>query len=174
MNGVNWFKHITRAFRQDERGVTAVEFVIILPVMLVLFAAIVEGSRIYWNYQSAVTGVRDAARFLARTTNVDICGGTANTTAVALTGGATTATNIIADTMRNEQGLFPSGVTVTAVSATYTCPDYNLRTDPTPVARVQATVNVQMPFGTLFEFFKARNTTVMTSVITDQSRIYGL
>ena len=167
--------HMFRRFRHGDAGATAVEFAILLPVMLVVFAAIVEGSRIYWNYQSAVSGVRDAARYLARTTNADICGGTANASAATLTGGAATATTIINRNVGSgAANIFPSAVTVTAVSATYTCPDYDLRTDPTPVARVSATVNVQMPFGTLFEFFSARSTTTMTSTITDQSRIYGI
>ena len=79
---VNGSKCIASGFRQSEAGATAVEFAILLPVMMVVFAAIVEGSRIYWNYQSAVSGVRDASRYLARITNADICGGTANTTPV--------------------------------------------------------------------------------------------
>ena len=167
--------HIFRRFRRSTAGATAVEFAILLPVMLVVFAAIVEGSRIYWNYQSAVSGVRDAARFLARTTDADICGGVTNATAVVLSGGAATATTIIERNVGSgTTNIFPPAVTVTAVSATYTCPDYDLRTDPTPVARVNATLNVQLPFGELFNLFGARSTTTMTSVITDQSRIYGL
>ena len=166
---------IIRRFRRSQTGATAVEFAILLPVMMVVFAAIVEGSRIYWNYQSAVSGVRDASRFLARTTNADICGGATNTTAVTIPGGAATATTIIARNVgTGATNLFPTAVTITAVSATFTCPDYNLRTDPTPVARVNATVNIQMPFGTLFNFFGARNNATMTSVIVDQSRIYGI
>ena len=153
---------------------TAVEFVILLPTLLITFAAIVEGTRIYWNYQSAVSGVRDASRFLARTTNADICGGATSIVPATLTGGAATATTIISNTMRDEQGLFPSGVTVTGVAATYTCPDYNLRIDPTPVARVQATVNITFPFRTVFQLFGAPSGGTMTSVITDQARIYGL
>lgn len=163
-----------RRFLKDERGATAVEFAVLLPVMLVVFAAIVEGSRIYWNYQAAVSGVRDAARFIARTTDADLCGGAANASPSTLTGGAATANAIISNTMQDEQGLFPQAVTLTGVTATFTCPDYNLRTDPTPVARVQATVNIQLPFGTLFELLSGQDTTVMTSVITDQSRIYGI
>lgn len=166
---------ISIRFLRGERGATAVEFAILLPVMLVVFAAIVEGSRIYWNYQSAVAGVRDASRFLARTTNADICGGATNLTATVIPGGAATANGIIQRNVgTGATNIFPSAVTVTNVSATFTCPDYNLRTDPTPVARVDATVNVAMPFGTLFEFFGPRGTATMTSIITDQSRIYGI
>ncbi len=172
---VNGSKRITSGFRQSEAGATAVEFVILLPVMMVVFAAIVEGSRIYWNYQSAVSGVRDASRYLARITNADICGGTANTTPVVLAGGAGTAAGIIARNVGSgATNLFPSAVTVTSVSATYTCPDYNLRSDPTPVARVQATLNIQLPFGEVFNFFGARDNATMTSVVSDQSRGYGL
>lgn len=167
--------NIMRRFRQSQAGATAVEFAILLPVMLVVFAAIVEGARIYWNYQSAVSGVRDASRYLARTTDSDICGGTTSLVVSTLPGGAATATDIIARNVGSgATNLFPSAVTVTAVTATYTCPDYDLRTDPTPVARVDATVNVQLPFGELFNFFGARNNATMISTITDQSRIYGI
>ncbi len=166
--------HIFRQFRRSQAGASAVEFAILLPVMMVVFAGIVEGSRIYWNYQSAVSGVRDASRFLARTTNSDICGGTASVSETTLPGGVAVATPIIAGTMRDEQNLFPSGVTVTNIQVVYTCPDYGLRVSPTPVARVNATVNIALPFGTLFNFFGARQNATMTSIITDQSRIYGI
>ncbi len=180
MSGVSVLRHITKAFREDERGVTAVEFVIILPVMLVFFAAIVEGSRIYWNYQSAVTGVRDAARLIARTTNSDICDTGSSGDAI----GGTTASTVINATMTTDGGqtLFPSAVSIVGTpTSVLDCVDTSsgalaqaLRNDETPVAVVTAQVRIELPFGTLFEFFGARNNTFMQSTIVDQSRIYGL
>ncbi len=167
-------KRILSKFRRSETGATAVEFVILLPVMMVVFAAIVEGSRIYWNYQSAVTGVRDASRYLARITNSDIC---ATAPGPAIPGGGGEALTIIQDTMRDEAGLFPSGVTLAtgSVSANFVCRSTpTLRVNPTPVAVVQATVVIQLPFGEVFNFFGARANATMTSVIVDQSRIYGI
>ena len=67
------FQHMLASFRSTTSGATVVEFAILMPVMLVCFGTIVEGARIYWNYQSAVSGVRDAARYLARTTDGQIC-----------------------------------------------------------------------------------------------------
>ena len=166
--------HIMTRFGRNQRGATAVEFAILMPIMMVCFGAIVEGARIYWNYQSAVSGVRDAARYLARITDTTVCGG-ASTTAVAIPGGAARARQIIARNVGSgSTNLFPNAVTVTDVSASYTCPDLDLRSDPTPIAQVHATLTVQLPFSAVFEFFGNRTNTQMVSVITDQSRIYGL
>jgi Flp pilus assembly protein TadG len=166
--------HIFRWVTRDVQGATAVEFAILMPIMMVCFGAIVEGARIYWNYQSAVSGVRDAARYLARTTDPSVCSG-ASTDLLAIPGGAGTAVQIINRNVgTGSTNLFPTAVTVSNVSASYTCPDLNLRSDPTAIAQVEATLTVQLPFGAVFEFFGPRSNTRMVSVIRDQSRIYGL
>ena len=170
---MNGLKFITSKFRRNEAGATAVEFVILLPVMMVVFAAIVEGTRLYWNYQAAVSGVRDASRYLARITNSDVC--PAGGGAAVPNNGPTVAAGIINATMRDENNLFPSGVTITGVNATVVCvATPTLRNAVTPVAQVQATVNIDLPFGEVFNFFGARSNATMTSQITDQSRIYGI
>lgn len=162
-------------FRKNASGATAVEFAILLPVMMVTFAAIVEASRIYWNYQAAVSGVRDATRYLARTTNNDVCGG-ATSTNNTITGGAATATTIINRNLGSgSTNLFPMAVSLstgTPVSATYDCVNVT-SVGIVPVAVVDATVVVALPFGTLFSFFGTPNGQ-MTSTITDQSRVFGL
>ncbi|MEO0917187.1 MAG: TadE family protein [Pseudomonadota bacterium] len=166
--------HIARTWRRDQRGATAVEFAIVMPIMMVCFGAIVEGARIYWNYQSAVSGVRDAARYLARITDPMVCTGP-STTPVAIPGGAARAQDIIARNVgTGATNLFPAAVTVTDVQARYTCPDLNLRSDPTAIAEVRATLTVQLPFSAVFEFFGNRSNTEMVSIVSDQSRIYGL
>lgn len=168
------FAHTLRRFRRDSAGATVVEFAILMPVMLVCFGAIVEGARIYWNYQSAVSGVRDAARYLARITEPSLCGAP-STTPTAIPNGQARATSIIARNVgTGSTDLFPAAVTVSNVTATYICPDLDLRDDPTPIAQVQATLTVQLPFGAVMEFFGRRENTQMVSIITDQSRIYGL
>lgn len=170
-------RHKILRFGRVEHGASVVEFAILMPIMMVCFGAIVEGARIYWNYQSAVSGVRDATRYLARTTDANICGGAASTAPVALPGGHFVASQIIARNVgTGSANLFPTSVTVASdsIRATYTCPDLNLSTDPTPVAQVQATLTVDLPFGAVFEFFGQRNNGQMTSVVIDQSRIYGL
>lgn len=171
-------KHILSrlaGFGRNTSGATAVEFAILLPVMLVTFGAIVEASRIYWNYQAAVSGVRDATRYLARTTNNDVCGAGASTNTV-IAGGANLATTIITRNMDVDgAGLFPAAVTLSAatpVSATFDCVAVT-GAGIVPVAVVDATVEIQLPFAGLFAFFGTPNGQ-MTSTITDQSRVFGL
>lgn len=162
-------------FRKCASGATAVEFAIVLPLMMLTFGTIVEAARIYWNYQGAVSGVRDASRYLARTTDNDVCGGAASTNN-SLTGGSLTATNIIRRNLDVDgNGLFPAGVTLSAttpVSATYDCISVT-GVGVVPVAVVDATVEIQLPLAPLFAFFGNEPGTV-TSTITDQSRVYGL
>ncbi len=170
--------HILQAFRMDQRGATAVEFAIIMPIMLVCFGAIVEGARIYWNYQSAVSGVRDAARYLARTTDADICDGRPIAEALPghnLVGNTVARARIDANMGDGQDNLFPLGVSVSQLRTRLLCrstPGYT--TSVTPVAVVQALVVVELPFGEVFEFFGDRTNGQMTSWVTDQSRIYGL
>ena len=59
-------RHMLARFRRDERGAVIVEFALTLPLMLVLFAFIVESGRTFWAYQSALSGVRDATRYVGR------------------------------------------------------------------------------------------------------------
>ena len=151
------------------------EFVILMPIMMVCFGAIVEGARIYWNYQGAVSGVRDAARYLARITPEAICGDGANPVWRTLPGGAAHATTIIGRNVGSgSTNLFPLAVDVHEVVAEFSCPDLNLATDPTPIARVRARLEIDLPFGTVIEFFGPRGTSQLNSTIVDQSRIYGI
>lgn len=170
-----WVRNKARGFAGDRAGATAVEFAILMPIMLVCFGAIVEGARIYWNYQSAITGVRDAVRYLARVTDVEICGGATSLTPVDLPDGDSTARRIIERNVgTGSANLFPTAVRIDAVQASFICPDLNLRTRPTPVAQVQATLTVDLPFGAVFEFFGPRRNSQMISTIVDQARIYGI
>ena len=168
-------KHIGKIarFARNDSGATAVEFCILLPVMLVTFGAIVEGSRIYWNYQGAVSGVRDSARYLARITNNDVCGGSASTNNT-LTGGSAIANTVMTRNMDVDgAGLFPSAVTLNgAPSATFDCISIT-GIGVVGVVVVDASVQIQLPFARLFSFFGTPNGQ-MSTTITDQSRIYGL
>src|SRR5687767_807230 len=58
---------------RNERGVALVEFAILLPILLLLFAVTIEGTRMMWSYQTAIAGVRDAARYLGRITPSNVC-----------------------------------------------------------------------------------------------------
>ena len=160
--------------RQD--GATAVEFMILMPIMLLTFAAIVDGARVYWNYQAAVSGVRDAARYVARTTDPGLCAGKVNATYRSMPAAAsTTARQIITRNLgTGGESLFPVAVSLGNVSASYACPDHNLRRDPTPVARINATVDIDLPLAGLMNLVRGTRAGQVNATITDQSRIYGL
>lgn len=173
------FRHILRRFTARQGGATAVEFAIVMPIMMVCFGAIVEGARIYWNYQSAVSGVRDAARYIARIEDPEICVGrpTGLLPEGSLIANAVAAERIEANMGTGAGNLFPAGVSIVdgSVSTRLRCvPTPGHTQDVTPVAVVAVEVQVDLPFGTVFEFFGARTNEDMRSVITDQARIYGL
>jgi Flp pilus assembly protein TadG len=155
-----------QGFVADERGTALVEFAMVLPVMLILFAAIVEGSRMMMSFQSAIVGVRDAARFLARTVPSDIC----------TTGGSVSsyASQLLTIVLRgtSTRSAFPPGVTVTSVTPSYTCVTGTYRISPAPVATVTASVTITYPFSGLLALVSGTLPTA-TVTITDQTRIFG-
>ena len=52
-------------FRSDERGVQLVEVALVIPVMLLLFGAVAEFGRYFYEYTTAAKAARVGARFLA-------------------------------------------------------------------------------------------------------------
>jgi Flp pilus assembly protein TadG len=58
-----------RRFRQDDRGAAAVEVGLALPFMAILASGLFEYGSLFYNYELVQTGVRDAARYLARVEN---------------------------------------------------------------------------------------------------------
>ena len=55
----------TRCFKRDERGVQLVELALVLPVLVVLFAAGAEFGRYFYEYTTLAKGSRVAVRYLA-------------------------------------------------------------------------------------------------------------
>jgi Flp pilus assembly protein TadG len=55
----------TRYFKRDERGLQLVELAIVLPVLVLLFAAAAEFGRYFYEYTTLAKGSRVAARYLA-------------------------------------------------------------------------------------------------------------
>src|SRR5215813_453795 len=51
-------------FKRDERGVQLVEFAIVLPIVIMLFAAAGEFGRYFYEYSTLAKGSRVAARYL--------------------------------------------------------------------------------------------------------------
>ena len=58
------FLWLTR-FRSDERGVQLVEVALVIPIMLLLFGAVAEFGRYFYEYTTAAKAARVGARFLA-------------------------------------------------------------------------------------------------------------
>ena len=52
-------------FRSDERGVQLVETALVIPIMLLLFGAVAEFGRYFYEYTTAAKAARVGARFLA-------------------------------------------------------------------------------------------------------------
>ena len=52
-------------FRSDERGVQLLETAIVIPILLVLFGAVAEFGRYFYEYTTAAKAARVGARYLA-------------------------------------------------------------------------------------------------------------
>lgn len=157
-----------RRFLRGEHGAILVEFAMVLPMMLIVFAVIIEGARLLWSYQCAVNGVREASRYLSRIAPANICvtGGTLDADQAALTAivqngldGATTP-------------LFPSDVTVDSVTPSYSCDTGTYRNSPVAIGSVQAAITITYPFAAIFNLAGGAPASI-TTTITNQSRIYG-
>ena len=159
--------HLSRLHR-DDRGTQLVEFTILMPTLLLVFAVIIEGGRLMWSYQSVAVGVRDASRYLSRAIPSDICdsGGS-------VAGWSGTVTTIVRQNLDGE-AIFPVGITVDAVTPTLICAGAGAgyRVDNVGVVQVRADLTVTFPFAPLFQFAGQNLTTINTSV-TDQSRVFG-
>lgn len=57
--------HWLGRFRRDDRGVQLVELAIVLPILLLLFAAVAEFGRYFYEYTTVAKGARVGARYLA-------------------------------------------------------------------------------------------------------------
>ncbi|WP_281842653.1 TadE/TadG family type IV pilus assembly protein [Sinisalibacter aestuarii] len=158
--------HIATHFRRDERGAALVEFAIALPLVLVVFATIVEGSRLFWSYQATVAGVRDAARYVARVAATDSCSPEASFA------GYKEDVELIVRNAMAQNSLFPSGVLVSDVEPELVCVDGDFRISPAPVAQVTATLAVTFPFAGVFALVGSSLGSITTTV-TDQSRVFG-
>jgi len=158
---------VLQRFQRDESGAILVEFALVLPLMLVFFAVIGESARTFWSYQQVISGVRDASRYLARVAPLDICD-----TGGSLVGYTGSITNIV-KLDRNGSGIFPSTITVNSVTPTLTCVTGSFRNGPASIAQVSANITIDFPMGFIFDFFGDAVGSA-TTVVADQSRIYGI
>ena len=56
--------HWLTRFRRDEQGVQLLELAIVLPILLVLFGAVAEFGRYFYEYTTVAKGARVGARYL--------------------------------------------------------------------------------------------------------------
>lgn len=173
-------RHIAR-FRRRDDGAALVEFAIILPVFALAFFVVVEFSRLFFNYQAAVQGVRDATRYMARTISEDICVGQTTTTTTAF-GTAETKTAqgtyypIIERNMQTEvEELLPLNVKLLQVRAGTKCIVGNFRDPVAPVAELEATFEVTFPLIGILELIGPVDFDhPIQHTVVDESRIYGI
>ena len=152
--------------RRNDDGVALVEFAIALPMMLLVFAVIVEGSRLMIAYQSTIAGVRDATRYLSRVLPGDICtsGGHASAYVSRLT-------TMVGQSVSG-RSVLPVSVTLNSVTPSVACVSGAYRVNPAPVATVTASITVTYPFSGVFLLVGGSVPTVTTTV-TDSARIFG-
>jgi hypothetical protein len=173
---------ISRALRfaRREDGVALVEFALFLPVFLLAFFVIVEFGRTFFNYQSAVAGVRDATRFAAPTLDQHICVGAPNGGGGILTIAEPASPDrlftIVERNLLNETGVLPVNVRLLQVSSSYRCvvEPGNYRQVEVPVARVEARLEVILPLGEILVLNGQPMLENITTDVVDESRVFGL
>lgn len=155
-----------KQFLKSEDGVAVVEFVLSVPLMILIFAIVIEFGRLFLGYQATVVGVRDANRYLARIAPIDIC----------INGGSLSSYNAMLknkiENDRSANSVLPSQFAVTSVLATHTCVAGAFRTSPAPVATITAQISVQFPMGFLFSIFGSE-LAPLTTTVSNSSRIFG-
>ncbi|MEW9922218.1 TadE/TadG family type IV pilus assembly protein [Marimonas sp. MJW-29] len=158
--------HTWRRLGRDERGTQLVEFAVLLPMLLLVFAVIIEGGRLMWSYQAAAAGVRDATRYLSRSVPSNICD---------TSGSVSEWTGTVAEIVRKRvdgNAIFPSGITIDTVSPSLSCGNAGFRVTNVGVVSVRARLTVTFPMAGLFTFAGQSISNVTTSV-TDSSRVFG-
>ena len=159
-------KRAARRFLRAEDGVALVEFALVLPMMMLIFAVIIEGSRMMLSYESAINGVRDATRYLARTAPRNVC-----TSGASVAGYSTYLQTLVRQGVTSNS-VFPSAVTIGAVTPSYRCVTGTYRGGAVPVAQVTAVITVTFPFSGIFTLVGGTLPT-LTTTVTDQARVYG-
>jgi len=159
---------LLRRFLRRDRGAALVEFALILPTALVIFAVMFESGRMMFAYQTAVSGVRDAARYAARAADpASVCPTLASGYWTTF---ATEAQTNLAQIIGRDGSLF----TVQSVEVTSACPtpSVTLRETNVGVVTVTATVRIDFLFGPVLGLFGGSLSGV-TARVNDQARVFG-
>ncbi len=163
---MGWRTRTLHHLRRDDSGVALVEFGLILPLMLLFFALAIEGGRTFWAYQTAIAGVRDAARYVSHATPSNVCSTGGN-----LNGLNTKVTDIVKKNISGTSA-FPGQITIVSVTPLLTCVSGTYRLTPTPVVTVTATMTIAYPFSGLFTL-SGQTAAGVTTTVTDRARIFG-
>lgn len=172
-------RNLIKDFRKDTSGVALVEFAIFLPIFVLALAVVVEGSRIFFSYQGAIVGVRDATRYLARTAPGDICSVWGNSGLIEAEDSSIQAAlvAIIDEAMDNEQDELPDEVLRGTVAASWVCEappsGFVYRQTLVPMAQVSAEFTILLPLGSIFDLNGITLPTI-NHTVTDRSRIFGV
>lgn len=167
-------------FRSREEGTAVVEFAIFLPLFVLSFVIIVEFARIFFSYQGANVGVRDAARYLARITASNICQTVGVTTLPVAIDGATEAEAIIRLNMVDETSELPSMVFLDSVITELECVNgIDLyRQDLVPIVTVRTNVRIVLPLKDIFRLNniggRVGDDGSIPGTISDSSRVFGV
>lgn len=120
---------------RDRRGVTAVEFAFMLPLLILVFLTLVELGRGMYQATAVEKGLRAGALYAARAPYPLSAGDTTFVTNLAKTG-----------TLDGSAPYLAPGWADAAASLDIAAEDYDLSGDPVPVYRLTA----QVPFESLF------------------------
>ena len=189
--------NLDRFFRRED-GVALVEFAIFLPLFLLSFFVIVEFARVFFSYQGAVTGVRDAARYMARVAPAGICEDAGGVGGI-LTSSTTTKPEyvnvsipgiprndapyqIVWRNIDNEAGLLPTNIFLDDVRSIYRCVkplgEGTYRQDEVPIVIVSADIRIVLPLIGLIELNGLTDIfpdgTFISHTVIDESRIFGV
>jgi Flp pilus assembly protein TadG len=165
-------------FRRAEDGSALVEFAISLPLILVVSFGTIDSMRLFWSYQAAVAGVRDAARYVARMAPDNICT-TGASLADHLSARSVNPTTIIDSTLfanaAGSRAVYTGGVTITNVTTGITCVStLGLRQANVPVVRVSADMNITMPFSGILVLVGGNGFGTITTRIIEDARVFGV
>lgn len=155
-----------RRFGRKDDGAILLEFALVLPIFLLFIGVSAEFGRVFWSYQSAIAGVRDASRYLARVAPIDICLNGGNLT------GYSTALKSIVENDLSGTSIFPNSISIDSVVGSLTCVPGAYRIPEVPVATVTANVTITFPLAGLLSLFGG-NLTTSTVTVIDQARIFG-
>lgn len=163
-----------RTLRSDRSGAAMIEFAISLPILLLILAIVIEGSRISWTHQAAAAGVRDASRYIARLAPPDICVDATANIATLEANFKGEATDIVVERVGNpDEQILPGGVVVIDVSPAIQCMTVDYSADDIPVVEVRVRLEISFPFGGVFDIFGDPLEPLVTE-IWDESRVYGV